>query len=193
MIVGASGKIDKVKSMSLVLDFSLNLAKSGADFIAPVISLENSTKNIRDLLDQNMLQEAKIMPYSAKFASCFYSPYRQMIGSPLTFGGKEEYQIDPKNKQKALEILQEDAKSADILMIKPGLNFLDILVEAKKIIAKPISVYHVSGEYQMLKMASNQGIVDWNLSILEIFHCFERAQADYLISYAAKDLAKLLY
>jgi porphobilinogen synthase len=190
MILENSGKVNKEQSLKYVLDFSLNLAKSGADFIAPVISLANSTKEIRELLDRNNLEKVKLMPYSAKFASSFYSPYRETIESPLTFGGKEIYQIDPSDKESAIKILVEDSKHADILMIKPGLPYLDILVETKQIITKPIAMYQVSAEYQMLKIVAKEGVIDWDLSIMEIFHCFQRAQADYLISYAAKDIAK---
>ena len=170
----------------------MNLAKAGADFVPPVISVKDSTKQIRSVLDTNGFTKTKIMPYSAKFASSFYSPYRQTIGFPLTFGGKDMYQIDPLDFQLAVNILLEDSLYSDILMIKPGLLYMDILIKAKKLLPNKIfAMYHVSGKYQMLKIASKQGIIDWQKSLIEIYHSFQRVELDYLITYAAKDLAKM--
>ena len=182
----------KDKSLEIVSRLALNLAKAGVDFVAPVISVIQSTQKIRRLLNENGCQKVKIMPYSAKFASSFYAPYRQTIGSPLTFGGKENYQINPLDTQSALDILLDDEADADILMIKPGLPYLDVLYQAKQLTQKPIAVYQVSGEYQMLESAAKQNFIDWDLGLLEVFHCFQRAGADYLISYATKDMAKIL-
>ena len=103
------------------------------------------------------------------------------------------YQIDPLDKQAAIDVLLEDENYSDILMIKPGLPYLDILIEAKNLITKkPFAMYQVSGEYQMLKSTSIQGFIDWESSLLEIYNAFKRVELDYLITYAAKDLAKIL-
>jgi len=150
---------------------------------------------IRDALDEKGLQSICILAYAAKYASAFYGPFRDAVGSTASLGpaGKQSYQMSPANGDEAMrEIALDIAEGADMLMVKPGLPYLDILRRAKDRFGMPTFAYQVSGEYAMLKAAANAGALDWERTLLESLLCFKRAGADAILTYAAIEVARLL-
>ncbi|MCB1783361.1 MAG: porphobilinogen synthase [Alphaproteobacteria bacterium] len=169
-------------------------AQAGADIIAPSDMMDGRVASIRRALDGCGLQNAMIMAYAAKYASAFYGPFRDAVGSSGCLGGdKKTYQMNPANTDEALrEVSLDIQEGADMVMVKPGLPYLDIIYRVKNTFRMPTFAYHVSGEYAMLKAACAQGWLDYDKTILETMVSFKRAGADGILTYAAKDVARLV-
>ncbi|MEO1954744.1 MAG: porphobilinogen synthase [Campylobacterales bacterium] len=197
---GHCGIIDEVNE-TVINDATLELsgeqalvhAKAGADMIAPSGMMDGIITTLRDALDKNGYENLPIMSYSTKFASGYYGPFRDVAESTPSFGDRSTYQMDPANRREAInESIADEAQGADILMVKPALAYLDIVREIKDNTSLPMAVYNVSGEYAMLKHAGNAGLIDYNRVMMETMVAFKRAGADIIISYHAKEVAKLL-
>ena len=172
---------------------ALSHAASGADYVAPSAMLENQVRAIRNTLDRNGYKRTKILSYSAKFASNFYGPFRDIADSSPKFGNRRAYQLDFTSREDALKEIEEDIKEgADVVMVKPGLSYLDIIKEARRKFRHPLAVYNVSGEYSMVKNGANNNSWREKDMVFEILSSIKRAGADYIITYHAKDIAKWL-
>ena len=168
-------------------------AKAGVDMIAPSGMMDGIVETLREALDENGYENLPIMSYSTKFASGYYGPFRDVAESAPSFGDRSSYQMDPANAREALaESIEDELQGADILMVKPVLAYLDIVKTIKENTTKPLAVYNVSGEYAMLKYAGEKGLIDYERVMLETMISFKRAGADIIISYHAKEVAKLL-
>ena len=172
---------------------ALSHAESGADIIAPSDMMDGRIKKIRETLELNKFHETAIMSYSIKYASNFYGPFRDALNSKPNFGDKKTYQMDFRNRDEAfLEVKNDLEEGADIIMIKPGLPYLDIIRDIKENFSCPIAVYQVSGEYSMLKAAAEKGWLDEKKVIIEQLTAFKRAGASMIVSYHSIDIAKSL-
>jgi porphobilinogen synthase len=173
---------------------ALMQAQAGVDIIAPSDMMDGRIGAIRDTLDANGLADVKIMSYAAKYASAFYGPFRDAVGSGgLLKGDKKTYQMNPANSDEALrETALDIEEGADMVMVKPGLPYLDIIRRVKDEFALPTFAYNVSGEYAMLKFAAQAGGLDYEKAMMEMLLCFKRAGADGILTYAAYDAAGLL-
>ncbi len=168
-------------------------AKAGADMIAPSGMMDGIIYTLRKALDENGYENLPVMSYSTKFASGYYGPFRDVAESAPSFGDRSSYQMDPANRQEAVaESIEDEEQGADILMVKPALAYLDIVREIKNSTSKPLAVYNVSGEYAMLKYAGKAGLIDYERVMMETMTSFKRAGADIIISYHAKEVAKIL-
>jgi porphobilinogen synthase len=172
---------------------SLTHIEAGADFVAPSDMMDGRVKAIRTLLEKEGYHNAGIMSYSAKYASCFYGPFRDALDSKPGFGDKKTYQMDIGNRNEAMnEVKLDIQEGADIVMIKPGISYLDIIRDIKNNFNIPISAYQVSGEYAMIKSAAKNGWINEDQAILETSIAFKRAGANFIASYFAKDVVKLI-
>ncbi|MDF1874264.1 porphobilinogen synthase [Sulfurimonas sp. SAG-AH-194-I05] len=168
-------------------------AKAGADMIAPSGMMDGIIETLREALDAEGFENVPIMAYSTKFSSGYYGPFRDVAESTPSFGDRTSYQMDPANRREAIsESLSDEAQGADILMVKPALAYLDIVREIKDATTLPMAVYNVSGEYAMLKLAGRNNLIDYDRVMMETMVAFKRAGADIIISYHAKEVAKLL-
>jgi porphobilinogen synthase len=168
-------------------------AKAGADMIAPSGMMDGIIEALREALDGAGYSELPIMSYSTKFASGYYGPFRDVAESTPSFGDRASYQMDPANRREAIaESISDEAQGADILMVKPALAYLDIVREIKDATSLPMAVYNVSGEYAMLKFAGMNDLIDYERVVMETMVSFKRAGADIIISYHAKEVAKML-
>ena len=168
-------------------------AKAGADMIAPSGMMDGIIETLRETLDGAGYENLPIMAYSTKFSSGYYGPFRDVAESTPSFGDRASYQMDPANRREAInESISDEAQGADILMVKPVLAYLDIVREIKDATSLPMAVYNVSGEYAMLKMAGAQNLIDYDRVLMETMISFKRAGADIIISYHAKEVAKML-
>lgn len=172
---------------------SISMAQAGADLLAPSGMMDGMIACMRDALDINSLEQIPIMSYAVKYASAFYGPFRDAADSTPSFGDRKTYQMDPANRIEALKEASLDAEEgADILMVKPALSYLDIIRELKEIHDLPIAAYNVSGEYAMVKAAAAKGWIDGDKVMMEKLISMKRAGADIILSYHAKEAAKLL-
>lgn len=172
---------------------SLTHIEAGADFVAPSDMMDGRVKAIRTLFEKEGYHNAGIMSYSAKYASCFYGPFRDALDSKPGFGDKKTYQMDIGNRNEAMnEVKLDIQEGADIVMIKPGVSYLDIIRDIKNNFNIPISAYQVSGEYAMIKSAAKNGWLNEDQAILETSIAFKRAGANFIASYFAKDVVKLI-
>jgi porphobilinogen synthase len=174
---------------------ALSHAAAGADFVCPSDMMDGRIGAIRTALESKGYHNTGIIAYSVKYASNFYGPFRDAVGAKKGLGksGKTSYQLNPANSDEALhEVAHDLAEGADIVMVKPGSMYLDILYRVKHEFKKPTAVYHVSGEYAMLKLASEKGYLDYNGSLLENMLAFKRAGADMIWTYAALEVARLI-
>ena len=179
------------ESVELLVKTALSHAQAGADMVAPSDMMDGRIGAIREALDAGSLTETGIISYAAKFASVFYGPFRDAAESPPQFGDRRSYQMDTANADEALrEIALDVDEGADIIMIKPALPYLDILWRARERFGKPMAVYHVSGEYAMVKAAAEKGIVDERGAVMEIMTSIKRAGADIIVTYWARELTK---
>ena len=186
-------KIDNDATCKLLAKVALSHAYAGADIVAPSDMMDGRVKYIREALEQNGFHDVAIMSYAAKYASAFYGPFRDALDSAPAFGDRKTYQIDPANAKQALaEIALDIEEGADIVMVKPALCFLDIIYRARRRFDCPIAAYNVSGEYMMLNSAARAGLLDKEQAMLETLYSIKRAGADIIITYFAKDVAKLL-
>lgn len=187
------GKVDNDSTVDLIAKTALSHVIAGADMVAPSDMMDGRIGAIRKILDKNGYQNIPIMAYSVKYASAFYGPFREAAGSAPQFGDRKSYQMDPANKEEAVrEMLLDYKEGADIIMIKPALAYLDVVSKAKELLAAPIAVYNVSGEYAMVKAASKAGWIDEKKIMIEMLTSMKRAGAQIIISYFAKEFAKLV-
>lgn len=178
-------------SVELLAKTALSHAQAGADMVAPSDMMDGRIAAIRDILDTNGFEDTGVISYAAKFASVFYGPFRDAAESPPQFGDRRTYQMDSANADEALrEVALDIDEGADIIMIKPALPYLDILWRARERFGKPMAVYHVSGEYAMIKAAAEKGVVDERAAVLEIMTSLKRAGADIIITYWAREVAE---
>lgn len=168
-------------------------AKAGADMIAPSGMMDGIIETLRSSLDAAGFENLPIMAYSTKFASGYYGPFRDVAESTPSFGDRASYQMDPANRREAIaESVSDELQGADILMVKPALAYLDLVREIKDATTLPMAVYNVSGEYAMLKMAGMNDLIDYDRVVMETMVAFKRAGANIIISYHAKEVAKML-
>lgn len=191
--VVSEGKILNDRTTKILAEMSLTHAKAGADFVAPSDMMDGRILQIRNLLEKEGFSDTGIMSYSAKYASAFYGPFRDALDSAPGFGDKKTYQMDPANRDEAIkETLMDIEEGADIVMVKPGLCYLDIVRDIKNSVNVPVAVYQVSGEYAMIKAASERGWLDHDAVILEQLTAIKRAGATMIASYFAKDAVRLI-
>jgi len=177
----------------ILAKMSLSHVEAGADFVAPSDMMDGRVKSIRMMLEKEGHHNSGIMSYGAKYASSFYGPFRDALDSKPGFGDKKTYQMDIGNREEAINEVRNDVEEgADIIMIKPGISYLDIIRDIKNNFNIPISAYQVSGEYAMIKAASKNGWIDENQTILETSIAFKRAGASFIASYFAKDVITLI-
>ena len=189
----ADGEIVNDPTVEVLAKMSLSHAQAGADFVAPSDMMDGRILAIRALLEEEGYVKTGIMAYSAKYASCFYGPFRDALDSAPGFGDKKTYQMDYANRREAIrETLMDIEEGADIVMIKPAMAYLDIIREIRDSVTVPVSAYHVSGEYAMIKAAAKMGWLNEEKAILESLSSIKRAGADLIATYFAKDAAKLL-
>ncbi len=185
--------VDNDASVQLIARTAASLAEAGADIVAPSDMMDGRIEAIRDALDEAGKHETPILSYASKFASAFYGPFREAADSAPQFGDRRTYQMDGANRREAMrEIDQDIAEGADMLLMKPGMPYLDILREARDRFDLPMGVYQVSGEYSMLQAAFQRGWLERERATLESLLSFRRAGADFIVTYFAKDAAKLL-
>jgi porphobilinogen synthase len=188
-----NGEIVNDPTVEALVKMSISHAKAGADMVAPSDMMDGRIFAIREGLEKEGYTKTGIMAYSAKYASCFYGPFRDALDSAPGFGDKKTYQMDYANRTEAIREAQMDVEEgADIVMVKPGLPYLDILREVKNAVNVPVSVYNISGEYAMIKAAAKMGWINEEKAILETLTSFKRAGADLIATYFAKDAARLL-
>jgi porphobilinogen synthase len=179
------------ETVELLVKTALSHAAAGADMVAPSDMMDGRIGAIREALDAVSFDQTGIMSYAAKFASAFYGPFRDVAESPPQFGDRRSYQMDCANAEEALrEVALDIDEGADIVMVKPALPYIDILWRVRERFGKPTAVYHVSGEYAMVKAAAEKGIVEERAAVLEIMTALKRAGADIIVTYWARELAK---
>ena len=194
----ANGMIVNDETNTVLAKMALSHAKAGADFVAPSDMMDGRIRAIREVLEQEGFHHTGIMSYSAKYASAFYGPFRDALDSaPVDLQDipkdKQSYQMDPANRDEALkETLMDIEEGADIVMVKPGLCYLDIVRDIRNAVDVPVAVYQVSGEYAMLKAAAEKGWLDHDAVMLEQITAIKRAGAHMIASYFAKDVVKLI-
>jgi len=187
------GEIVNDETVEALVKMSISHAEAGADFVAPSDMMDGRVAAIRQGLEENNFIKVGIMSYSAKYASCFYGPFRDALDSAPGFGDKKTYQMNYANRIEAIkETLMDIEEGADIVMVKPALSYLDIIREVKNAVDIPVSAYNISGEYAMVKAAAEKGWIDENKAIIEILTSIKRAGADIIATYFAKDAVRLL-
>lgn len=180
-------------TVEVLAKMSVSHAEAGADFVAPSDMMDGRVAVIRKALEENHFTKTGIMSYSAKYASCFYGPFRDALDSAPGFGDKKTYQMNYANRTEALrETLMDIEEGADIVMVKPALAYLDIIRDIKNNVHVPVSAYNISGEYSMIKAAAARGWINEDKAILEILTSIKRAGADLIATYFAKDAVRLL-
>jgi porphobilinogen synthase len=188
-----NGEIVNDETVEALVKMSLSHAEAGADFVAPSDMMDGRIGAIRQAFEENGFIKTGIMAYSAKYASCFYGPFRDALDSAPGFGDKKTYQMDYANRTEAIkEALQDVDEGADIVMVKPALAYLDIIREVKNAVKIPVSAYNISGEYAMIKAAAKMGWLDENKAILETLTAIKRAGADLIATYFARQAIELL-
>ena len=181
------------ESVQLIAKTAVSHAAAGADMVAPSDMMDGRIGAVRAALDQAGFDQTGIMSYAAKFASVFYGPFRDAAESPPQFGDRRSYQMDPANADEALREVELDlAEGADIVLVKPALPYLDILWRVRERFGRPTAVYHVSGEFAMVKAAAEKGLIEERAAVLEIMTSLKRAGADFIVSYWALDLMEWL-
>ncbi|NLB88935.1 MAG: porphobilinogen synthase [Syntrophomonadaceae bacterium] len=192
-VVEKDGSINNDATLELLAEQALSHAKAGCDMVAPSDMMDGRVSIIRKVLDESGYTNTPIMSYAAKYSSAFYGPFRDAANSAPQFGDRKTYQMDYANINEALrEVALDIEEGADIVMVKPALAYLDVLKAVKDTFKLPTAAYNVSGEYAMVKAAAANGWLDEEQIMLEILTAIKRAGADLIITYAAKDLARLL-
>ena len=187
------GRVRNDPTLELISRTALSHVEAGADMVAPSDMMDGRVAAIREALDEAGYQEAPIMAYSAKYASAFYGPFRDAAGSAPQFGDRRAYQMDPANAVEAMrEVALDVDEGADIVMVKPALAYLDIISRVKTEFGLPVAAYSVSGEYAMIRAAGQLGWIDEERVMVEALTGIRRAGADIIITYFAKDLARLI-
>ncbi|MEW6116748.1 MAG: porphobilinogen synthase [Nitrospirota bacterium] len=187
------GEVQNDKTLNLLAMEALSHARAGADMVAPSDMMDGRVDAIRKALDGEGFSGIPIMSYAAKYASAFYGPFREAAESTPQFGDRRSYQMDPANRREAIkEVALDVAEGADIVMVKPALSYLDIISDVKASFGVPVAAYNVSGEYSMVKAAGRMGWIDETRVMMEILLSIKRAGADLILTYFAKDAAKIL-
>lgn len=187
------GKILNDPTLELLAKTAVSLARAGADVVAPSDMMDGRVKAIREALDREGFNDVIIMSYAAKYASAFYGPFREAAESAPTFGDRSSYQMDPRNAREAIkEVLMDVEEGADIVMVKPALAYLDIIYRVKNEVKVPVAAYNVSGEYSMVKAGDKLGWIDGKRVMMEILYSIKRAGADLILTYFAKEVARIL-
>ena len=188
-----NGDVDNDATLELLAKEALSHARAGADIVGPSDMMDGRVGAIRQALDQSGFESVAIMAYAAKYASGFYGPFREAAESTPQFGDRRSYQMDPANTDEALrEVAMDIREGADIVMVKPALAYLDVIYRVKQKFGYPVAAYNVSGEYSMIKAAGQNGWVDETRVMMEVLLSIRRAGADMILTYFAKDLARLV-
>jgi porphobilinogen synthase len=188
-----NGDVDNDKTVQLLVKEALSHARAGADVVGPSDMMDGRVGAIRSSLDENGFTHTAIMAYAAKYASGFYGPFREAAESTPQFGDRRSYQMDPANADEALREVELDIREgADIVMVKPAMAYLDIVYRVKQKFGYPVAAYNVSGEYSMIKAAGANGWIDEQRIMMEVLFAIRRAGADMILTYFAKDAARLL-
>jgi porphobilinogen synthase len=191
--VVVDGDVDNDATLENLGRVALSQARAGADVIAPSGMMDGFVGWLRESLDEEGFEHLPIMAYSAKYASCFYGPFREAAGTASDFGHRKGYQMDPANGHEAIrEVSLDVGEGADIILVKPALAYLDVIARVRDEIDLPIAAYNVSGEYAMLKAAAEKGWLDHDRAVLETLLSIKRAGADMILTYHAKEAARLL-
>ena len=187
------GEVINDASAELLAQMALSHAQAGVDFVAPSDMMDGRIGLIRQVLEENQFHTTGILSYSAKYASCFYGPFRDALDSAPGFGDKKSYQMDPANSREALkEVIMDVEEGADLVMVKPALPYLDIIHQVKQNVDVPVCAYQVSGEYAMIKAAASKGWLNEQDAMIETLTGIKRAGADLIATYFAEDIAELL-
>ena len=189
-----NGDVDNDSTLELLAKEALSHARAGADIVAPSDMMDGRVGAIRQSLDQNGFEQIAIMAYAAKYASGFYGPFREAAESTPQFGDRRSYQMDPANADEALREVELDIREgADIVIVKPAMAYLDIVYRVKQKFGYPVAAYNVSGEYSMIKAAGRNNWIDEERIMLEVLFAIKRAGADMILTYFAKDVARLWF
>lgn len=187
------GVIDNDSSIETLAQVALNYARAGADAVAPSDMMDGRIAAIRELLDAQGSAATPIVSYAAKYASCFYGPFREAAESAPAFGDRRSYQMDPANAREALrEVLADVEEGADLVMVKPAGPYLDVIRRVRDAVSVPVAAYQVSGEYSLIKAAAERGWIDERAAVIETLTAIHRAGADLIITYWATDVARWL-
>jgi porphobilinogen synthase len=187
------GEVLNDPTLELLAKEAVSHAKAGVDMVAPSDMMDGRVEVIRDALDEEGFSEVPIMSYAAKYASAFFGPFREAAESTPQFGDRRSYQMDPSNRREALkEVALDVEEGADIIMVKPALPYLDIIADVRADFDLPVAAYNVSGEYSMVKAAGKLGWIDEERVMMEVLISIKRAGADLILTYHAKEAAKLL-
>lgn len=187
------GRIDNDVTLPILAAMAVSHAEAGADVVAPSDMMDGRVRAIREALDAAGHTQVSILSYCVKYASGFYGPFREALDSAPRSGDKQTYQMDPANlREVEREVRLDEAEGADILMVKPGLPYADVIQRVRQLSSLPVAAYHVSGEYTMLKLAGERGFLDYERCLLESLLCLRRAGADIIFTYGALDAARLL-
>ena len=188
-----NGQVMNDPTLELLAKEAVTHAAAGADMVAPSDMMDGRVMAIRDTLDEEGYTDVPIMSYAAKYASAFYGPFREAAESTPQFGDRKSYQMDPGNRREALrEVALDIDEGADIVMVKPALSYLDIISDIKRTFDLPVAAYNVSGEYSLVKAAAERGWVDGDRVMMEILTSIRRAGADTILTYHAKEAARIL-
>ena len=187
------GDVDNDATLEILAAQALSYARAGADMVAPSDMMDGRVGAIRSVLDANGFSALPVMSYAAKYSSCFYGPFREAAESAPAFGDRRTYQMDPPNIREALrEVALDIEEGADVVMVKPALSYLDVICRVRQSFRVPVAAYNVSGEFSMLKAAEKLGWIDGERAMLEVLISIKRAGADLIITYFAREAAKLL-
>ena len=187
------GRIDNDATLDILSRVAISHAEAGADFVAPSDMMDGRVRAIRETLERDGFKDTGILAYAVKYASSFYGPFREAADSSPQFGDRKSYQMDPANAREAIkEALLDSEEGADIIMVKPALPYLDIIYQIRARIHLPVAAYNVSGEYAMVKAADQRGWIDGEKVMMEMLLSIRRAGADLILTYFAKDAAKIL-
>ena len=187
------GRIDNDATLDILSRVAISHAEAGADFVSPSDMMDGRVRAIRETLERDGFKDTGILAYAVKYASSFYGPFREAADSTPQFGDRKSYQMDPANAREAMkEALLDSEEGADIIMVKPALPYLDIIYQIRARIHLPVAAYNVSGEYAMVKAADQRGWIDGGKVMMEMLLSIRRAGADLILTYFAKDAAKIL-
>lgn len=193
-IVDENGLIDNDATLAILVKQALMQADAGVDIVAPSDMMDGRVHAIRSALDHAHFTQTNILSYTAKYASAYYGPFRDALGTRLAFGDKKSYQMNPANKREALlEAAADSAEGADMLLVKPALPYLDVLAALRAHVNLPVGAYHVSGEYAMVMAAEQAGMLDADAIFYEQALCLKRAGADFFFTYAIDSLLRSLH
>ena len=187
------GRIDNDTTLDILSRVAISHAEAGADFVSPSDMMDGRVRAIRETLERDGFKDTGILAYAVKYASSFYGPFREAADSKPQFGDRKSYQMDPANAREAIkEALLDIEEGADIIMVKPALPYLDIIYQVRERIHLPVAAYNVSGEYAMVKAADKRGWIEGEKVMMEMLLSIRRAGADLILTYFAKDAAKIL-